>query len=83
MWGLSIYSIPVMRGDKANRSKSISKSDPGDYDAVVIIGDHSGDIMSTKQNVLDFINTAYKNSAVLEGIGGGIIPLIASGIIKG
>jgi protease I len=83
MWGLSIDPIPVMGGDKASRSKTIGKADPKDYDAVIIIGGHSGDIMSTEQQVLDFINAAYSNGAVIGGIGGGIIPIIATGIIKG
>ena len=83
MWGLSIDPIPVMGGDKATRNKTIGNADPKDYDAVVIIGGHSGDIMSTEQQVLDFIDAAYNNGAVIGGIGGGIIPLIAAGIIKG
>ena len=64
-------------------NKNIGNADPKDYDAVVIIGGHSGDIMSTEQKVLDFINSAYNNGAVIGGIGGGIIPIIAAGIIKG
>ena len=83
MWGLSIDPIPVMGGNKASRNKNIGNADPKDYDAVVIIGGHSGDIMSTEQNVLDFINKAYNNGAVIGGIGGGIIPIIAAGIMKG
>jgi len=83
MWGLSIDPIPVMGGDKASRNKTIGNADPRDYDAVVIIGGHSGDIMSTEPNVLDFINRAYDNGAVIGGIGGGIIPIIAAGIMKG
>ncbi len=83
MWDLSIDPIPVMGGDKAGRNKTVGKADPGDYDAVIIIGGHSGDIMSTEQKVLDFINSAYNNDAVIGGIGGGIIPLIAAGIMKG
>jgi protease I len=83
MWGLSIDPIPVMGGDKATRNKTIGNADPEDYDAVIIIGGHSGDIMSTEQNVLDFISGAYKNGAVIGGIGGGIIPIIATGIMKG
>jgi len=83
MWGLSIDPIPVMGGNKASKNKTIGNADPKDYDAVVIIGGHSGDIMSTDQNVLDFINKAYNNGAVIGGIGGGIIPIIAAGIMKG
>jgi protease I len=83
MWGLSINPIPVMGGDKASRSKTIENADPKDYDAVVIIGGHSGDIMSTEKKVLDFIKTAHSNGAVIGGIGGGIIPLIAAGIMEG
>jgi len=82
MWDLNIDPIPVMGGNKASRNKTIGRADPGDYDAVIIIGGHSGDIMSTEQNVLDFINTAYSDGAVIGGIGGGIIPLIAAGIMK-
>jgi putative intracellular protease/amidase len=83
MWGLSIDPIPVMGGDKASRSITIENAEFRDYDAVIIIGGHSGDIMSTEQKVLDFINAAYNNGAVIGGIGGGIIPIIAAGIIKG
>ncbi len=83
MWGLSIDPIPVMGGDKATRNKNIGDADPKDYDAVVIIGGHSGDIMSTEEKVLDFINALYNNGAVIGGIGGGIIPIIAAGIMKG
>jgi putative intracellular protease/amidase len=83
MWGLSIDPIPVMGGNKASRSKKIGNAEPKDYDAVIIIGGHSGDIMSTEPKVLDFIHAAYSNGAVIGGIGGGIIPIIAAGIIKG
>jgi putative intracellular protease/amidase len=83
MWGLSIDPIPVMGGNKASRNKTIGNANPKEYDALVIIGGHSGDIMSTERNVLDFINAAYSSGAVIGGIGGGIIPIIAAGIIKG
>ena len=83
MWGLSIDPIPVMGGDKASRNKTIKNAEPKDYDAVVIIGGHSGDVMSTEQIVLDFLTGAYNNGAVIGGIGGGIIPIIASGLAKG
>jgi putative intracellular protease/amidase len=83
MWGLTVDPIPVMGGDKASRNRTIEKADSEDYDAVVVIGGHSGDIMSTEQNVLDFLNGAYENGAVIGGIGGGIIPLIAAGLMKG
>jgi protease I len=83
MWGLSVDPIPVMGGNKASRHKKIANADPGDYDALIIIGDHSGDIMSTEKSVLDFINTAYNNGAVIGGIGGGIIPLVSAGLMKG
>jgi protease I len=68
MWGLSIDPIPVMGGDKAARNKKIGNADPKDYDVVVI---------------MDFIKESYNNGAIIGGIGGGIIPIIAAGIIKG
>ncbi|MGQ9617152.1 MAG: DJ-1/PfpI family protein [Spirochaetota bacterium] len=75
--------IPVMGGDKASRHKKIVDTDPMEYEALIILGDHSGDIMSTEKSVLDFINMAYNNGSVVGGIGGGIIPLISAGLMKG
>ena len=83
MWGLSINPIPVMGGDKTSRSRTIKNANAKEYDAVIIIGGHSGDIMSTEQSVLDFLIGAFKNGALVGGIGGGIIPLIAAGLMKG
>jgi putative intracellular protease/amidase len=83
MWGLTIDPIPVMGGDKASRCRKIKHAKPGDYDGVIIIGGHSGDIMSTEPAVLDFIRKAHQNGALVGGIGGGIIPLIAAGVMGG
>jgi len=82
MWGLTVGPIPVMGGDKANISKSIGEVNPGDYDGLIILGGHSGDIMSTEKAALDFMTASYQKGAVLGGIGGGIIPIISTGLMK-
>ncbi len=48
MWDLSVDPIPVMGGDKPALYKSLKDADPKEYDAVVIIGGHSADVMVTE-----------------------------------
>jgi putative intracellular protease/amidase len=83
LWGVRVDPIPVMGGNKAARSKSVRQADPQDYDALIVLGDHSGDIMGTEKEVKDFLARAYARGAVIGGIGGGVIPLISSGLVKG
>lgn len=83
MWGVTVDPIPVMAGDKASRSLSLKKAKAEDYDAALIIGGHSGDIMSTEPDVIRFLKTLHEKGGVIGGIGGGIIPLIACGFLEG
>jgi putative intracellular protease/amidase len=83
LWGVRVDPIPVMGGNKAARSKSARAADPKDYDALIVLGDHCGDIMGTEKEVKDLLTGAHANGAVIGGIGGGIIPLISSGLIRG
>lgn len=83
MWDLSVDPVPVMGGNKASFYKSLRKAEPNDYDILVIVGGHSGDIIVTEQDVLAFITAAAKRGAVIAGIGGGIMPMISAGLLHG
>lgn len=81
MWGLSVDPIPVLGARHV--AKPLGEADPKDYDALVVLGGHSGDIMMTEDKVIDFINAVYNAGAVVGAIGGGSIPLITAGIMNG
>ncbi|MBI9108825.1 MAG: DJ-1/PfpI family protein [Spirochaetales bacterium] len=83
LWGLTVDPIPVGGGDKADASKSVYDADFKDYDAIIILGGPSGDIMCTEKEVQDLLENAYNNGAVIGGIGGGIIPMITVGLTNG
>jgi protease I len=82
MWGLSLDPIPVM-GPTKHTCKNLKDADAKKYDAVVILGGHSGDVIVTEPEVADFLNTANANGAVIGGIGAGIMIMIRCGIMQG
>jgi len=82
MWDVSVDPISVMGGNKQGY-KSLKKADSKDYDALIILGGHSADIMVTETEVIDFIKAASKRGALIGGIGGGMIPMISAGIMTG
>jgi putative intracellular protease/amidase len=81
MWGVGVDPIPSM--PEKYCFKSLSEAQANDYDAIIIIGGHSGDVMMTESKIIDFIKEASDNGAVIGGVGGGILPLIKAGIVKG
>ncbi len=83
LWGLTVDPIPVGGGEKADSSKSLYDADYKDYDAIIIPGGPSGDIMCTEKEVQDLLKNAYSNGAVIGGIGGGIIPMLTVGLTIG
>ena len=83
MFGTSLDPIGVMGANARHKWESMSKADPNDYDALVIMGGHSADVMVADSKVIDFINAAHNNSAVIGSIGGGSLPLIRAGILNG
>jgi putative intracellular protease/amidase len=83
LWGLSVDPIPVGGGNKAESSKSVKDAVASDYDAIIILGGPSGDIMSTESVVHNLLKDSYNNGALIGGIGGGIIPIITVGLTKG
>jgi len=59
MWGLTLDPIPVM-GPSKHTCKNLKDADAENYDAVVILGGHSADVIVTEDEVKDFLNTAEK-----------------------
>jgi putative intracellular protease/amidase len=82
MWGLSLDPIPVM-GPTKHSCKNLKDANAKNYDAVVILGGHSGDVIVTEPEVADFLKTANANGAVIGGIGAGIMIMIRCGIMQG
>jgi protease I len=81
IWGVGVDPIPVL--PEKYGFKSINEAKIDDYDALVLIGGHSGDLIMTEPRVINFIKEAYDKGTVIGGIDGGILPLISAGIVKG
>ena len=83
MWGLSVDPIPVGGGEKADTAIKADDARASDYDALIILGGPSGDIMSTVDSVKNLLKDVYDNGGLVGGIGGGIIPLLTIGLTDG
>jgi len=84
MWGLNLDAPRVMGGsDKADKWVALSKADPKKYDAMLIIGGHSGDVMCADPMATEFLKKVSDNGTVIAGIGAGIMPMIRIGIMNG
>ncbi|MGD8294732.1 MAG: DJ-1/PfpI family protein [Desulfobacterales bacterium] len=82
MWGLTLDPIPVM-GPAKHTCKNLKDADAKNYDGVIVLGGHSGDVIVTEAEVWDFLNVAAENGAMVGGIGAGIMPLIRCGLMAG
>ena len=82
MWDLSLDPIPTM-GYAKYETKKLGEANPKDYDALIVMGGHSADVMVTEEKVQNFIKEAYANGAVLGAIGAGSMPYIRVGIMNG
>ncbi len=81
MWGLSVDPIPVLGARHAARP--LRDADPGSFDALVVLGGHSADVMMTEEAVISFIKAAHDKGAVVGAIGAGSLPLIVAGLMNG
>jgi len=80
---LGMWDLAVETAGPRNTAIPLGEADPENYDALVVIGGHSGDLMMTEDKVIDFIKAVYERGAFVGAIGGGSIPLITSGIMNG
>ena len=81
MWGMSVDPIPVMASRHA--AIPLGQAHPEEYDALVVLGGHSGDVTMTEDRVIDFIKDVDAHGAMIGAIGGGSIPLITAGVPNG
>lgn len=93
MWGLSLTNgmdglgmhyfkrieYPVVM--KPSDDPKLKTANPEDYDALIILGGHSGDILVADPVALDFIKKVADRGVPIAGIGGGILPMIKLGLV--
>ena len=83
MWDLSVDPIPVMGGDKTQAWRCLRDADVSDYDALIVPGGHSADVMVTETEVISFLQSAKQAGKVIGAIGAGSMPLIRAGLMAG
>ncbi len=82
MWGMSLTPVPVLGESRCTYVK-LDEAKPADYDAIVTLGGHSADILTTTEPALTFLSEAAKADVVLGAIGEGTLPLIWQRIVEG
>jgi putative intracellular protease/amidase len=82
MWGMGVDPISVLGADR-HSYRSLRAADPSEYDALVVPGGHSADVMVTEAQVTDLIRAVVDLGGVVGSIGGGAIPLIRAGVLDG
>jgi protease I len=73
----------VAPGVPGTGTGSLKVADPAAYDALIILGSHSGDILVADDVALAFIKTVADRGVPMAGIGAGIMPLIHLGLMDG
>lgn len=82
MWDMGVDPIPTI-STKRYGWKSLKEANPQEYDAVIILGGHSADIMISEEVVIKFITKVYEKGAVIGAIGDGVLPLVSARIASG
>jgi len=96
MWGLNLSvgmdglgingvrtEFPVLMQKGKGYAAEWKVADPAAYDAFIILGGHSGDIMVADEVAMKFIKAAADRGVPMAAIGGGILPLIQLGMLNG
>jgi protease I len=83
MWGLSVDPNPTIPAGGRYVHRSLRDANPNDYDAVVVLGGYSADVMVTEAEVITFIQKVYDRGTFVGSIGAGAIPLLAAGTLHG
>ncbi len=96
MWGLNLSTgmdglgingvrteFPVLMQEGKGYTAEWKVADPAAYDAVIILGGHSGDILVADDVAMKFIKAVADRKVPMAGIGGGILPLIKLGLLDG
>jgi len=94
-WGLSLTAgmdglglngcgklkYPVVLQKSADPSLKVA--DPADYDALIILGGHSGDILVADDVGFNFVKAVAARGVPVAGIGAGLMPMIHVGLMNG
>lgn len=96
MWGFNINAgmkamgivgkrvlPPVVLRKGEGSAQDLAIANPDDYDAIIILGGHAGDIMQPDQVALKFIKAVADRNVPVAAIGGGILPLIKLKVVNG
>ena len=88
-FGLPLNPVPTMApGERYNYKTFTSRdelqpSKAREYDAVVVLGGHSADVIRTETPVTQFVKEAFDNGAVVAGLECGPMVLMSAGIVHG
>ena len=82
LWGLSIDPIPVL-GTARSVYRSLERATGEPYDAAIVLGGHSADILMNETGVHDLLRRTAESGGVLGAIGEGMLPLISAGLVQG
>lgn len=88
-FGLNLDPVPTMApGERYTFTTYKSREDlkpsmAADYDAIVVLGGHSADVIRTEPPVTQFVKAAYDNGAIVGGLECGPMVLMSAGIVKG
>jgi protease I len=64
-------------------SPALKVADPKKYDALIILGSHSGDVLVADDVAMAFIKAVADRNVPIAGIGAGIMPMINLGLLDG
>ncbi len=70
-------------GVPGSPSPALKVADPKKYDALIILGSHSGDVLVADDVALAFIKAVAARKVPIAGIGAGIMPMIHLGLLDG
>jgi protease I len=73
----------VAPGVPGQGTGSLKVADPKKYDALIILGSHSGDVLVADDLALAFIKAVADRGVPIAGIGAGIMPMIHLGLMDG
>ena len=82
MWGLSLEPIPTMAEGRQGFRK-FREAELDSYDAFLVLGGHSADILQTEVEVQECLRNAHESGVIIGAIGGGLLPLISAGVVNG
>lgn len=74
---------PVLLQKGSGHVANLAVADPKDYDALIILGGWSGDILYADDVAIDFVKKIAERRIPIAGIGEGILPLIKVGVVNG